>query len=177
VRRLYNASYFLQMLLEYGGVETVRRLLWKHDISDGFTTLWELKRLDLSVEAFVPRPEYALLFTEEERGIARARPTQGVRMPRLTMRQYRGAGARTGFRRRFHSPAGPAGRGAWLSPLTTVQPCNRRLGVGQVWCVIPSINSATMRPSLVVRPEPDHFDNSFFVQHLIHEPMLDVDPS
>jgi len=27
------------MLLEYGGVETARRLLWKDDISDGFTTL------------------------------------------------------------------------------------------------------------------------------------------
>ena len=38
-----------------------------------FTTLWELKRLDLSVEAFVLRSEYAPLFTEEERGIARAR--------------------------------------------------------------------------------------------------------
>ena len=47
----YNASYFLQMLLEYGGVETARRLLRKDDISDGFTTLRELKRLDLSVEA------------------------------------------------------------------------------------------------------------------------------
>jgi hypothetical protein len=69
----YNASYFLHMLLEYGGVETARRLLWKDDISDGFTTLWELKRLDLSVEAFVLRPECASLFTEEERGIARAR--------------------------------------------------------------------------------------------------------
>jgi hypothetical protein len=98
-------------------------------------------------------------------------------MPRLTMPQYRGAGARTGFRRRFHSPAGPAGRGAWLSPLTTVQPCNHCLGLGQVWCVIPSIISATMRPSLIVRPEPDYFDNSFFVQHLNHEPVLDVDPS
>ena len=38
------------MLLDYGGVETARRLLWKDDIPDGFTTLWELKRLDLSAE-------------------------------------------------------------------------------------------------------------------------------
>jgi hypothetical protein len=50
--------------------------LWKDDVSDGFTTLWELKRLDLSVEAFVLRPEYAPLFTEEERAIARARLRQ-----------------------------------------------------------------------------------------------------
>jgi hypothetical protein len=38
------------MLLEHGGVETARRLLRKDGISDGFTTLWERKRLDLSVE-------------------------------------------------------------------------------------------------------------------------------
>jgi hypothetical protein len=30
VRRLYNASYFLQMLVDYGGVETARRLLVNH---------------------------------------------------------------------------------------------------------------------------------------------------
>ena len=50
--------------------------MWKDEVSDGFTTLWELKRLDLSVEAYVLRPEYAPLFTEEERGIARARLRQ-----------------------------------------------------------------------------------------------------
>jgi hypothetical protein len=80
----YNASYFLQMALEYGEVETARRLLWKEDVSDGFTTLWELKQLDLSVEAFVLRPEYAALFPEQERGIARARLLGGVRIPGLT---------------------------------------------------------------------------------------------
>ena len=61
------------MLLEYRQVETARRLLWKDDIPDGFTTPWELKRVDLPVEAYVLRPEYAPLFTEEERSIARAR--------------------------------------------------------------------------------------------------------
>jgi hypothetical protein len=50
--------------------------LWKDNVSDGFTTLWELKRPDLSVEAFVLRPEYAPLFTQEERSIARARLRQ-----------------------------------------------------------------------------------------------------
>jgi len=47
--------------------------LRKDEVSNGFTTLWDRKRLDLSVEAYVLRPEYAPLFTEEERGIARAR--------------------------------------------------------------------------------------------------------
>jgi hypothetical protein len=60
-------------VLEYGGAETARRLLWRDGVSDGFTTLWELKRLDPPVEAFVLRPEYAPLFREEERGIPRPR--------------------------------------------------------------------------------------------------------
>jgi hypothetical protein len=64
------------MLLKYGGVKTARRLLWKDDVSDGFTTLWELKRLELSVEAYVLRPEYAPLFKDAERGTARARPKE-----------------------------------------------------------------------------------------------------
>jgi hypothetical protein len=142
-----NARRFWQAAVVHSGVETAWRLLWKADISDVSTTLWELRRLDLSVEAYVLRSEYAPLFTEEERSIEGARLLKGVRMPRLTMPQYRGAGARTGLRRRFHSPAGPAGRGAWLSPLTTAQPCNHCLGLGQVWCVIPSINSATVQRS------------------------------
>lgn len=69
----YDTSYFLQMVLEYGEVETARRPLRKHAVSDGFTTPWELKRLDLPVEAYVLRPEYAPLFKDAERGIARAR--------------------------------------------------------------------------------------------------------
>jgi hypothetical protein len=35
--------------------------------------LWEFKRLDLTVEALVLRPEWSLLFSEEERQIARKR--------------------------------------------------------------------------------------------------------
>jgi hypothetical protein len=38
-----------------------------------FATPWELKPLDLSLEAFVLRPEYASWFTDEEPRITRAR--------------------------------------------------------------------------------------------------------
>jgi hypothetical protein len=62
-----------QAAVEYSGVEAARRLLRKDDSSDGFTTLWDLRRLDISVEAYVLRSESAPLFTEEERAIARAR--------------------------------------------------------------------------------------------------------
>lgn len=41
--------------------------------TDGFTTLWENHRLDLSVEANVLKPEYESLFSEEERRICRDR--------------------------------------------------------------------------------------------------------
>ena len=72
----YNATYFLQMVSEYGGLEAARRLLRKDKVSSGFTTLWECGRLDLSVEAKALRPEFAPLFTEEEREIARMRLAQ-----------------------------------------------------------------------------------------------------
>jgi hypothetical protein len=68
-----NAAYFLRMITDYGGVEAARRLLAKNAPSEGFTRLWEHNRLDLTVEALVLRPEFALLFSEEERAIARDR--------------------------------------------------------------------------------------------------------
>ena len=69
----YNAGYFLRMLSEKGGLQTARQLLHTPDISSGFTELWQCGRLDLTVEAHVLKPEYAELFTEEEREIAASR--------------------------------------------------------------------------------------------------------
>jgi hypothetical protein len=69
----YRATYFRQMVQEHGGVEAARRLLRQDNVAAGLTTLWEMGRLDLSVEAFVLRPEYAELFTEAERASARQR--------------------------------------------------------------------------------------------------------
>ncbi len=69
----YNATRFIQMVSEHGGVEAARHLLRAPNVSDGFTTLWERGRLDLSVEAHVLRPEYAELFTRAERDVAAER--------------------------------------------------------------------------------------------------------
>lgn len=69
----YNATRFIQMVAEQGGVGAARQLLHASSVSDGFTTLWLAKRLDLSVEAHVLRPEYSELFTAEERNIAQGR--------------------------------------------------------------------------------------------------------
>lgn len=72
----YNATYFLGMLAEHGGLETARRLLAATKISDGFAALWERKRLDLTVEALALKPEFQDLFTEEELETARHRLEQ-----------------------------------------------------------------------------------------------------
>jgi hypothetical protein len=72
----YNASYFIQMVEDYGGQRAAQKLLATPEPSSGFTVLWEHKRLDLSVEALVLRDEYRSLFTDEERAIARDRLEQ-----------------------------------------------------------------------------------------------------
>lgn len=69
----YNATLFLRMLSEHGPIETARRLITATQPSDGFTRLWERKRLDLTVEAQVLRPEFETLFTTEERDACRRR--------------------------------------------------------------------------------------------------------
>jgi hypothetical protein len=69
----YNATRFLQMISEHGGLATARQLLWSDTPSEGFTILWERGRLDLTVEARVMDAEFASLFTDEDRERARAR--------------------------------------------------------------------------------------------------------
>ena len=69
----YNATRFLQMLSQYGGLATAHKLIATDDGTYGFTKLWEYGRLDLSVEAHVLKPEYETLFSEDERKMCRDR--------------------------------------------------------------------------------------------------------
>lgn len=69
----YNASRFLSMVTEQGGYEAARTLIYAQNVSDGYTALWERKRLDLTVEAVILKPEWRDLFSELERDIARRR--------------------------------------------------------------------------------------------------------
>jgi hypothetical protein len=69
----YNATRFLQIVSEQGGLVTGRQLLWSDAPSDGLTTLWEDHRLDLSVEDHVLRTEFASLFSNADREQALAR--------------------------------------------------------------------------------------------------------
>lgn len=69
----YHATRFFQMFDEYGGLETAKMLLRDPEIQEGFTNLYELKRLDLTVEAIVIDPKWKELFDPEEIEIARRR--------------------------------------------------------------------------------------------------------
>ena len=70
----YNATRFLAMLSEPGGLETARILIHSSVESEGYTALWERGRLDLTVEAVITdNAEWHPLFSEEELAICRER--------------------------------------------------------------------------------------------------------
>jgi len=71
----YTPTRFLQMVQEYGGVKTAKRLLAKSEVQTGLVTLWECHRLDLSMEVLVLKPHFQLLFSKEELDAARDRLT------------------------------------------------------------------------------------------------------
>ncbi len=63
VRLGYHPRRFLQMLGEHGPIMTaIQLVLGDHE---GFERLWELHRLDLSVEAIILREPFRRLFTPE----------------------------------------------------------------------------------------------------------------
>jgi hypothetical protein len=72
----YNPGYTIQMIEKLGPVGTCKRILGNPESLDGLTRLWELKRLDLTMEALVLRPEFASVFTEDELVVARERLTK-----------------------------------------------------------------------------------------------------
>lgn len=62
----YAPTRFIQMCEESGIIGACKRLLANDKLHEGFTFLWEHKRLDLSVEAIALRPDFRGLFSEEE---------------------------------------------------------------------------------------------------------------
>jgi len=69
----YTPTYFWQMVQKLGGYEAAKKLIYTKNPSSGLTRLWDLMRLDLSVEAHVIMPEYNELFTDDERRICTER--------------------------------------------------------------------------------------------------------
>ena len=73
----YNATIFLGMLNDRGGLSTAKYLINAPKPSDGYTNLYERGRLDLTVEAMiVESPKWHSLFTPEEVDKARRRLRQ-----------------------------------------------------------------------------------------------------
>ena len=64
----YNPGYFRKMLDDLGGLGTAQELLVKNKPSSGFTELWGLGRLDLTVEALIidNKEKYKELFSDKE---------------------------------------------------------------------------------------------------------------
>jgi hypothetical protein len=71
----YNAVRFHQIVQQDGGLATAKKLLASKQYPEGLTRLWELKRLDLSMEAIVLQEPWCGLFTSEERAVAKKRLT------------------------------------------------------------------------------------------------------
>jgi len=69
----YNAVRFHQMVQSEGGLLTAKKLLASNHYPEGLTRLWELKRLDISMEALVLKEPWCRLFTNDELAIARKR--------------------------------------------------------------------------------------------------------
>ena len=63
----YIATRFIQMVAEKGGLATAKDLIIKDEDTYGFERLYELKRLDLSIEALVLEDKYKNLFTSLEK--------------------------------------------------------------------------------------------------------------
>ena len=69
----YNATRFLQMLDEHGGVSTAHILLQAEGVSEGYIALWERGGLEITVESLVLNPRWKSLFSPEELQTARRR--------------------------------------------------------------------------------------------------------
>jgi hypothetical protein len=70
----YNATRYLQMVSNSGGVQAAKTLLASDAPSDGYTELWKRGRLDLTVEALIAdNPKWQPLFTHAEVKRAKAR--------------------------------------------------------------------------------------------------------
>lgn len=66
----YNATYFLRMVRNRGGVETARHLVLYSGLAKGLKAMARCGRLDLTVEALVLRDPWKKLFTKEVISIA-----------------------------------------------------------------------------------------------------------
>ena len=62
----YRPTRFLQMVENLGGRQAAKHLLSSEAPASGFERLWELGRMDLTVESLVLQEQWTHLFTEQE---------------------------------------------------------------------------------------------------------------
>ena len=69
----YNATRFLNLVNEHGGLRAAQLLLGSGGLSSGYVELWERDRLDISMEALVLEPQWRPLFSDSQLSVARDR--------------------------------------------------------------------------------------------------------
>lgn len=69
----YRATRFLHLIDAHGGLSAAKQLLHAPGHPEGLSRLWELQRLDISMEALVLQAPWDSLFTKEELAVARKR--------------------------------------------------------------------------------------------------------
>ena len=69
----YTPTYYMKMVQEHGAVKATKILLASKQPAEGFVKLWDLKQLELSVEAKALKRIYQPLFSHEELRAARKR--------------------------------------------------------------------------------------------------------
>ena len=69
----YIATRFLQMVQEMGGLSAAKQLLSSNELQAGLVKLWELNKLDISMETLVLHERFRELFTAEEINTAKKR--------------------------------------------------------------------------------------------------------
>lgn len=69
----YEATGFRGLMVSHGPLRVAKMLINMDEPNDGFTELWTLKRLDISVEARALKPEFRGLFSDSELAICRRR--------------------------------------------------------------------------------------------------------
>ncbi|MDR0598505.1 MAG: hypothetical protein LBG84_00270 [Treponema sp.] len=69
----YNPKAFMSMTFKYGTVDAVKLLINSSKVTEGFEKLWELRRLDLSMENIIQEAEWKDLFSDDDREKAKKR--------------------------------------------------------------------------------------------------------
>lgn len=69
----YKPKAFMSMIFQHGTVGAVKMLINSSKVPDGFTRLWEMRRLDLSMENIIQEAEWRDLFSDDEIKKARKR--------------------------------------------------------------------------------------------------------